>query len=56
MTEEEPKRISVTYTEEELYARLDDLNRDEDVQLFLRVQRGMAKFDELQKFSGQLKK
>jgi len=55
MTEEE-KKISITFTKEELYARADDLNRDEDIALFLKVQRGMAKFDELQKLTELLNK
>jgi len=53
---EEVEKISITFSKEELYARADDLNRDEDIQLFLKVQRGMLKFDELQKLTALLNK
>ena len=45
--EKEQKTISIKLTEEEVIADMEDLKRDEEINLFLKVQNGQRKFQKL---------
>ena len=52
----EEKTYTVSFTEQEIKERIVDLQQDANVDLFLKIQDGQKKFDELIKLSKLLEK
>jgi len=52
----EEKKYTVSFTEQEIKEKIMDLQQDANVDLFLKIQDGQKKFDELIKLSKLLEK